>query len=76
MNSPKAIADGMLALLNPKRESGLEAVIVGMGKGFATIPGDVAALTRDFFDSDHRWDNETDRIRLFTLLKKVQAVMI
>ncbi len=70
MNSTKSIADGMLALFNPKRESGLETFMVSALSGFTSIPGDLYALTKDFLDSDHRWDNETDRIRLITLIKK------
>jgi len=70
MNSPQSIANGMLSLFNPKKQSGVELFMVSAYKGFASIPGDLYALTKDFLDSDHRWDNETDRIRLITLLKK------
>lgn len=70
MNSPKEIANGMLAIFNAKKESGVEAFMVSALSGFMSIPGDLYALTKDFLDSDHRWDNETDRIRLLTMLKK------
>ncbi|KJV35894.1 hypothetical protein [Pantoea sp. SM3] len=70
MDSPKSIADGMLALFNTKKKSDVETFMVSALSGFAAIPGDLYALTKDFLDSDHRWDNETDRIRLISLLKK------
>lgn len=70
MNSPKEIADGMLAIFNAKKESGVEVFMVSALSGIVKIPGDLYALTKDFLDSDHRWDNETDRIRLITMLKK------
>jgi len=70
MDSPKNIADGMLSLFYPKHKSGVETFMVSAISGFTSIPGDLYALTKDFLDSDHRWDNETDRIRLLTLLKK------
>lgn len=34
------------------------------------IPGDLWALTRDFFDTDNQWRNQTDKIRLMNLIKK------
>ncbi len=70
MDSPKNIADGMLSLFNTKKKSGVETFMVSAISGFTSIPSDLYALTKDFLDSDHRWDNETDRIRLLTLLKK------
>ncbi|WP_147194891.1 hypothetical protein [Pantoea sp. CCBC3-3-1] len=70
MNSAKSIADGMLKLFDTKKKSGVETFMVSALSGFTSIPGDLYALTKDFLDSDHRWDNETDRIRLITLLKK------
>ena len=70
MDSPKNIADGMLGLFNTKKKSDVEMFMVSAISGFTSIPGDLYALTKDFLDSDHRWDNETDRIRLITLLKK------
>lgn len=68
MDSPKNIADGMLSLFNTKKKSGVETFMVSAISGFTSIPSDLYALTKDFLDSDHRWDNETDRIRLLTLL--------
>jgi hypothetical protein len=70
MDSPKNIADGMLGLFNTKKKTDVETFMVSAIGGFTAIPGDLFALTKDFLDSDHRWDNETDRIRLITLLKK------
>lgn len=35
-----------------------------------SIPEDLWMLSKDFLDSDHRWRNETDKIRLISLIKK------
>ncbi|GAA3894209.1 hypothetical protein GCM10022405_19640 [Gibbsiella dentisursi] len=34
------------------------------------IPEDLWSLTKDFFDTDNRWRNQTDKIRLMNLIKK------
>ncbi|MDX7185757.1 hypothetical protein ABK736_13275 [Klebsiella aerogenes] len=35
-----------------------------------SIPEELWMLSKDFLDSDHRWRNETDKIRLISLIKK------
>jgi hypothetical protein len=69
-SSPKEIADGMLKIFNPRTQSGPEIFARSTVDGFLSIPEDLWMLTKDFLDSDHRWRNETDKIRLLTLIKK------
>ncbi|ATA21782.1 hypothetical protein [Gibbsiella quercinecans] len=70
MDSPKQIADGMLKLLENRRKGNSEIFFHSAAKGFMDIPGDLWALTRDFFDTDNQWRNQTDKIRLMNLIKK------
>jgi len=70
MSSPKQIADGMLKFFENRKKSNTEVFFQGAVSGFMDIPEDLWALTRDFLDSDNRWRNETDRIRLLTLIKR------
>lgn len=70
MNSPKNIAEGMLQLFEARKKSGAEIFIQSAASGFMDIPEDLWSLTKDFFDTDNRWRNQTDRIRLLTLIKK------
>ncbi len=69
-SSPKEIVDGMLKIFNPRTQSGPEIFARSTVDGFLSIPEDLWMLTKDFLDSDHRWRNETDKIRLLTLIKK------
>ncbi|XTZ40157.1 hypothetical protein ACQYRI_09365 [Salmonella enterica] len=70
MDSPKTIADGMLKLFDIRKKNGPEIFIQSAVTGFMEIPEDLWTLTKDFFDTDNRWRNQTDRIRLLTLIKK------
>ncbi|MFH5068297.1 hypothetical protein ACHHY8_08100 [Enterobacter cloacae complex sp. 2024EL-00215] len=69
-SSPKEIADGMLKMFNTRKQSGPEIFARSAVGGFMSIPEDLWMLTKDFLDSDHRWRNETDKIRLLSLIKK------
>ncbi|EKS6740313.1 hypothetical protein NTH60_004347 [Enterobacter ludwigii] len=60
----------MLKIFNPRTQSGPEIFARSTVDGFLSIPEDLWMLTKDFLDSDHRWRNETDKIRLLTLIKK------
>jgi hypothetical protein len=68
--SPKEIADGMLKIFDTRKQSGPEIFARSAVDGFMSIPEDLWMLTKDFLDTDHRWRNETDKIRLLTLIKK------
>lgn len=69
-SSPKEIADGMLKIFDTRKQSGPEIFARSAVDGFMSIPEDLWMLTKDFLDTDHRWRNETDKIRLLTLIKK------
>ncbi|CAI1557779.1 MULTISPECIES: hypothetical protein [Serratia] len=69
-SSPREIADGMLKIFDTRKKSNAEIFAKSAVSGFIEIPEDLWMLTRDFFDSDNRWRNQTDRIRLITLIKK------
>ncbi|MHA0873152.1 MULTISPECIES: hypothetical protein [Enterobacter cloacae complex] len=69
-SSPTEIAEGMLKIFNTRKQSGPEIFARSAVDGFMSIPEDLWMLTKDFLDSDHRWRNQTDKIRLLTLIKK------
>ncbi|WP_346080586.1 hypothetical protein [Gibbsiella dentisursi] len=70
MDSPKQIADGMLKIFQHRRKGNTEIFFHSAAKGFMDIPEDLWSLTKDFFDTDNRWRNQTDKIRLMNLIKK------
>ncbi|WP_241483451.1 hypothetical protein [Klebsiella aerogenes] len=70
MSTPKQIADGMLKIFDSGKKSSVEIFANSTISGFMSIPEDLWMLSKDFLDSDHRWRNETDKIRLISLIKK------
>ncbi|KAA0471351.1 hypothetical protein [Klebsiella aerogenes] len=70
MSTPKQIADGMLKIFDSGKKSSIEIFANSTIRGFMSIPEDLWMLSKDFLDSDHRWRNETDKIRLISLIKK------
>ncbi|MCB4374018.1 hypothetical protein H9X97_11955, partial [Klebsiella aerogenes] len=70
MSTPKQIADGMLKIFDSGKNSSIEIFANSTISGFMSIPEDLWMLSKDFLDSDHRWRNETDKIRLISLIKK------
>ena len=70
MSTPKQIADGMLKIFDSGKKSSIEIFANSTISGFMSIPEDLWMLSKDFLDSDHRWRNETDKIRLISLIKK------
>jgi hypothetical protein len=70
MSTPKQIADGMLKFFDSRKKSSVEIFANSTISGFMSIPEDLWMLSKDFLDSDHRWRNETDKIRLISLIKK------
>lgn len=69
-SSPKEIADGMLKIFDTRKQSVPEIFARSAVDGFMSTPENLWMLTKDFLDTDHRWRNETDKIRLLTLTKK------
>ncbi|YCH31185.1 hypothetical protein M1D48_03750 [Erwinia sp. D4-22] len=69
-SSPKQIANGMLKIFHKHHQSGPEIFSRSAVSGFMEIPVDLWMLTKDYLDSDNRWRNQTDKIRLITLIKK------
>ncbi|WBF47103.1 hypothetical protein [Serratia rubidaea] len=69
-NSPKNIAEGMLKIFATRKKGAVETFATSAVSGFMEIPEDLWMLGKDFLDSDHRWRNQTDKIRLITLIKK------
>lgn len=69
-SSPKQIANGMLKIIHKHHQSGPEVFSRSAVSGFMEIPVDLWMLTKDYLDSDNRWRNQTDKIRLITLIKK------
>ncbi|EMM0381651.1 hypothetical protein RI820_001543 [Pluralibacter gergoviae] len=69
-SSPEKIAEDMLRIFNSNHKSASEIFVRGMAKGFMDIPEDLWLLTKDFLDTDHRWRNQTDTIRLMSLVKR------
>ncbi|YCI28673.1 hypothetical protein M1E08_17595 [Erwinia sp. PK3-005] len=69
-SSPKQIANGMLKIFHKHHQIGPEIFSRSAVSGFMEIPVDLWMLTKDYLDSDNRWRNQTDKIRLITLIKK------
>lgn len=69
-SSPKDIANGMLKIFDKRQQNGIEVFTRSAVSGFMEIPEDLWMLTKDYLDSDNRWRNQTDKIRLLTLIKK------
>lgn len=69
-DSPKEIAEGMLNLIMPRKKSGIEVFATNVGKGFLEIPEDIWMIAKDYMDTEHRWRNQTDKIRLIAIIKK------
>lgn len=67
-DTPEEIADGMLKIFEKK--SNTEIFFRGVADGFLEIPGDILSVAEDYFDTDNRWRNETDKIRQMALIKK------
>lgn len=60
----------MLKIFQHRRKGNTEIFFHSAAKGFMDIPEDLWSLTKDFFDTDNRWRNQTDKIRLMNLIKK------
>jgi len=70
LDSPREIAKGMAAIFNYRKKTDAEGFFTGLASGFMDIPEDMWLLTKNYLDSDNRWRNQTDTIRLLSLLKK------
>ncbi len=70
LDSPREIAKGMAAIFNHRKKTDAEGFFTGLASGFMDIPEDMWLLTKNYLDSDNRWRNQTDTIRLLSLLKK------
>lgn len=69
MSDVNKIAQGMLQLINGKksiRHTFFESVIGGL----TSFTQDISLVAKDYFDTDHRWRNQTDKIRLAALIKR------
>lgn len=67
MDSAKEIARDMLEAINIDGSGFIGAV----AKGIISLPVSLAYLGYDFIDSEHRRENQDDKIRLASLVKKV-----
>ncbi len=47
----------------------MQKVFTGLARGFMDIPEDMWLLTKNYLDSDNRWRNQTETIRLLSLFK-------
>jgi len=66
MDSAKDIAREMLDAININSSGFLEAAT----KGFISFPVGLGYLGRDFFDTEHRRENQDDKYRLARLIKR------
>ncbi len=69
MTDVNRIAQGMLELINGK-QSVTQTFFKSLVGGLTTFTHDVTLVAKDYFDTDHRWRNQTDKIRLFALIKR------
>ncbi|MBI0551459.1 hypothetical protein [Pectobacterium parmentieri] len=63
------IAQGMLKLINSKQTI-TQTFLKSLVGGLTTFSQDIFLVAKDFFDTDNRWRNETDKIRLAALIKR------
>lgn len=68
--SPVQIAEGMLKILNPEKQSAADIVLQAAIDSFVSLPQDMWTLAKDMFDTENSGLNERERIRLGELTKR------
>lgn len=66
MNSETGIAEGLYYTINGETPG----VVSGFIDGILEIPEDIGYIAYDFIDSENRYNNNNDKIRLMFLVKK------
>jgi len=69
MANPRLIADAMVDVVCNRRSSA-DLFFYNIGKTVEGFSTDVAYLVTDFFDTDNRYRNETEKLRMMNRIKK------
>lgn len=69
MSNANEIAQGMLQLINGKKTVA-HTFFDGVLGGLTSFTQDISLVAKDYFDTDNRWRNQTDKIRLASLIKR------
>ncbi|BAN98237.1 hypothetical protein E05_34710 [Plautia stali symbiont] len=70
MSNVDKIVSGMMKLFHSEKHGIIYNASEGFLSGIAKMPTMIYWVGTDFFDTEHRWRNQTDKIRLIALIRK------